>query len=181
MLLRVGIEPVARRGRAAHEEFDRLGRHQRRQRKRFLALDAQHLARGDQDARLTGPLEPASDRLLGMARHLLEIIEDHEAVPAPCNGMAELGHRVFVAQRHVEALGDGMHHPAQGAHRGQVAEPDTTRVVAQPEPAEPSGQARLAAAAHAQHRDETGAAFETFGKSAQRVVAADEGIALGRQ
>ena len=45
----------------------------------------------------------------GMARHLLEVVEDHQAAAAPGDGMAELRDRIVLAQRNVEPLRHGVH------------------------------------------------------------------------
>ena len=77
---------------------------QRRQRQHLFAGQPQHLARRDHEARLLGAVEPATQRLLRVARHLLEVVEDHQAPAATGDGMPELGDRIVPAQRHVEPL-----------------------------------------------------------------------------
>ena len=48
---------------------------------------------------------------------------------APRDGVPELGHRVVLAQRHVEPLRHGMNDAIQTAGLRQIAEPDAAREV----------------------------------------------------
>ena len=63
----------------------------------------------------------------------------------------------------------------------QIAEPDAAGKLAEPAPAVAHHQPRLAGAADAQHRHEARAGLDAARQLGQRIDAADEGVALGRQ
>src|SRR4029078_7999746 len=63
----------------------------------------------------------------------------------------------------------------------QVAEPDATRKISEPAPAEPDDQPRLASAADTQHGDNAGAGVEAARQIEQSVATSHEGITLGGQ
>ena len=116
-----------------------------------------------------------------MARDLLEVVEDHQALAAPRDGVSELDHRIVLAQRHVEPLRNGMHDAIQASGLRQIAEPDAAREISERVPPEPRDQPRLAGAAEAQDRDEARPGVEASRQLGQGLATADEGIALGRQ
>ena len=116
-----------------------------------------------------------------MARQLLEVVQHHQAGAAAGDGVAQLQHWVFLAQRHIQALGHGADKAFDAAGRGQIAEPHATGKVTQPLPAKAHRDAGLAAAADAQQRHQARAAVKAPRQLLQRGVAADKGVALGRQ
>ena len=116
-----------------------------------------------------------------MPRHLLEVVQHHQAGTAPGDGVAELRDRIVLAQWHVQALRHGIGHAFGIARRCQVAKPHAARKAAQLEPAKVGGQPRLAAAANAQQRDQARPAIEAPRQLLQHRLAADKGVALGRQ
>ena len=181
VIVRAGIEVAFGSGRAAAEQRFGVGRQHWRQRHRLFAGNAQHLARGDQKARLGCTFQPAAQGGLGVAGDLLEIVQDHQAGAAPGDGVAQLGQRVVFAQRHVQALGHGVQQAVGLARRGQVAKPHAARKVTQVGPAEVGGEPGLAAAAYAQQRHQPRARVKAPGQVAQGGAAADKGVALGWQ
>ena len=76
-----------------HEQRQRVGGRQRRQCQHLFAGQPQHLARRDDEARLVGTVEPATQGRLGMARHLLEVVEYHQAAAASRLWRAPIGRR----------------------------------------------------------------------------------------
>ena len=170
------------RGRGpAQEQRHRVRRLQRRHRQHLFALQAQHLARGHQERCVAGASQPAAERFLGVARDLLEVVENHQAPPAPRDRVTELQHRVVPAQRHIESLRHGVHDAVEVARLRQVAKPDATRKVAKPGPPETRHQPRLAAAAHSQHRHKARAGLQAAAQFGQGLGPAHKGIALRRQ
>ena len=95
--------------------------------------------------------------------------------------LPDLGHRVVLAQRHVEPLRDGMDDAVQTSGLRQIAEPDAAREISERVPPEPRDEPRLAGAAEAQDRDESRPGVEASCQLGQRLAATDEGVALGRQ
>ena len=178
----MGRLEIRLRGRGpAQEQRRRVRRLQRRHRQHLLALQAQHLAGGHEEHRIAGAAQPAAERFLGVARDLLEVVENHQALPAPRDRVPELQHRVVPAQRHVESLRNGINNAVEVARLRQVAEPDATRKVAEPGPAETCHQPRLARAAHSQHRHQARAGLKAARQFGQRLGPANEGVALRRQ
>ena len=116
-----------------------------------------------------------------MARHLLEVVEDHQALATPRDRVPELNHRIVLAQRHVEPMRNRMHDAIQASRLGQIAEPDAARELSERVPPEPGDEPRLAGAAEAQDRDESRSRVEASRQVGQRLAAPDEGVALGRQ
>ena len=125
--------------------------------------------------------QPSAQRFLGVARHLFEVVQDHQAGRARGDDGAELLHRVALAQRHLQPLRHRVHDAVHTACRRQVAEPGAARVVAEPAAGMAQREPGLADAADAQQRDQPGAVFEAVRQRLQRIAAADEAVALGRQ
>ena len=118
---------------------------------------------------------------LDVARHLLEVVENHQTLAAPRDGTPDLGHRVVLAQRQVEPLGHGIDDAVQTSRLRQIAEPDAAWELPERTPPEPGDQPRLAAAADTQDRDEAHTGVQASRQLGQRLTAAHEGIALGWQ
>ena len=116
-----------------------------------------------------------------MPRHLLEVVEDHQAAAAPGDGMAELHHRIVTAERNVETQGHRAHDAVEAARGRQIAEPDAAWKLAEIAAAVARHQARLAGAAEAEHRHEARARLDALGQPVQCLGAPDEGVALGWQ
>ena len=102
-------------------------------------------------------------------------------MPAPGDGVAELRHRVALAQGHIQALGHGVDDAVQAARGSQVAKPHTAGKVAQPRPAKARHQPCLAGAAQAQHTHQPGAGLHLLRQLGQGRCATHESVALGRQ
>jgi hypothetical protein len=116
-----------------------------------------------------------------MPCHLLEVVEDHQAMAASRNGMTELDHGIFLAQRYVEPLGHGTGNAGHAACGREIAEPDATGKVAEPASAIARGQACLAGAAHTQDRQQPCARMKPLRHLGQRLGSADERVAFGGQ
>jgi len=175
------LEVALRRLRPLHEKHRGVGGRERRQREGLLPHESQHLARGHHEACLCRPLEPSPQRFFGVTRHLLEVVENDQTSAARCDGIAELGDRLFLAQRNGECLGDGVCNAVQASGLRQIAEPDTAGEVSEPAPTEARDQPRLARATDPQHRDETRAGVEAARQFGQGLATAHEGIKLGGQ
>ena len=116
-----------------------------------------------------------------MARHLLEVVEDHQAGTACGDGVAELHDGIVPAQRQVEPLRHGAGDAVDAARAGQIAEPHAARKLAEPAAAVARRQAGLAAAADAEHRHQARAGLDAARQLGQRIDTADEGVAFGGQ
>jgi hypothetical protein len=139
-----GLEVAACRARALAEQGRRIERLERRDRHRLLAGQAEHLARGQDEARLARLDRARRRRSRRQRGDLLEVVEDQQARAAPVDRGAELGDRVVAAERNVEAVRDRVDDAVETARLRQVAEPDAAGIVAEPAPAVALRQPRLA-------------------------------------
>ena len=144
-----GCKPAPGGSGAVDEQQGRFVHIHRCQRHGLFAGQTEHFARGHQETSVRSAVEPAAQGLLGMASHLLEVVQDDQAPAAAGDGMAELLDRVVGPQWHAQALGHGLHDAFQTPCRRQVAEPCAAGEVAEPGPTEAYGQARLAGASDA--------------------------------
>ena len=151
----------------------------RREHLRVLARDAEHLAAGDDEAGLGRKREPAAERRLGVPGDLLEGVENDEARAVRGDRRADLLHRVGLAERHVERLGDDGDDAVDAARRRQVAEPRRRRDSRRARRARGEGRAASCRCRRCRARDEPSRPVEERGQRLQRVDPADEDIALG--
>ena len=136
------------------EEVDRIHLHRQGfEGKEFLARQMEPLAAGDDEARLDGPVQPATDGGGGVLDDLLEVVEDDQAASAGGDGVPELHAGIVLAQGNAERDG---YRPE--CHRGswlaQIAEVDAARPIAQPTPAIAADETGLASAARSENRDQ---------------------------
>ena len=121
------------RAGAGDEEVDRIHLHgQGLEGKELLARQVQPLAAGDDEARLDGPVEPATDGVGGVRHDLLEVVEDDQAASAAGDGVPELHAGIVLAQGNAERDGHRSENAIEALGVAQVAEVDAARPVAQP-------------------------------------------------
>ena len=163
------------------EEFHGVVAVQRRQCEHRLAGDAQHFAAGDEELSLRRTAQPRAQRLFGVARHLLEVVKDQQYDAAAGDGVANLHDRIAATQVKLQALRHGMDNAVEVQGLRKIAKPDAAGVAAQRIPTVVQRQPRLAGAADAQHRNQTGFAGKGGGQIGQGLAPADEAVALGLQ
>ena len=170
------------RTRPHGKQFDGFGlQRQRLDGEDFFALQMQPLAAGGEECRLCGAVDPAAQRGWGMRDDLLEVVQDHQAAPAPGDGVAQLRAVVVLAQRYAQGQRHGKVDAFQAARFAQVAEVDAAGPVAEPGAAVAAHGAGLAGAAHTHQREQPAAAVQALCQFAQFAAAADEGVAFGGQ
>ena len=152
-----------------------------RQRQGLLAGNAQHFAAGDQETCLRRKRQPKPQACFGLASHLLEVVEDQQAVSAPGDRLANSCQWVGRARRQAQAECGGLHDAVQATRGGQVAEPGAARVVSEPTAGIAQRHAGFANAADAQQCDQAGSAVKLCGQQGQCFAAPDEAVPLGRQ
>ena len=97
----VELEPRPLRAGADREQLDRLAvQSQRLDGEYPFSFKVQSFTAGDDERRLAGPVKPSPDGSGCVLLHLLEVVQDHEAAPAPGDGMAQLHRRIVLAQWH---------------------------------------------------------------------------------
>ena len=111
---------------------------------------------------------------------LLEVVENHQRRPARRDRVTDLRDRV-ATERHVKSLGNRMHDAVETACLRQIAEPDTTREIAERAPTETRDEARFAHPTDAEHRHKPRTRVESLGQLSQWFAATDEAVAFGRQ
>ena len=126
-------------------------------------------------------LEPVTDALFGQRGDLLEVVQDDQAMAAPGQRAAQLRHRVADAQRHPQAMGDGVDDTVERVRLRQVTKPGAAGIVTQPAPAIALRQPGLADTAEAEQRDQPCATGKTRRQFLQRLSPSDEGVALRGQ
>src|ERR1043166_155871 len=97
-----------------------------------------------------------------MARDLLEVVEDHQALPASRNRVADAHDRLIAAKRDAETLCDGLEDGIQRSRPGAGAKPNTAGEPSEGAPSEAHAQACLASAADTEDRDEPCIATQAF-------------------
>ena len=166
---------------ALAEQLLGFGHAQWRQALQPFTVQAQHFAAGHQKAHLGQSAQPRAQAGVGMAGHLLEVVQQQQAFTPPGQRRHQLLHGVAAAQRHVQRLGYGLHHAVQRTGSRQVAEPGAAGVIAQPAAGVAQGQPGLAHAAGAQQGNQAAAFVVGLCQRLQGGVTAHEGIGVGAQ
>jgi hypothetical protein len=98
----------------------------------LLTHDPQHLAARRQNAEFLRLFEPGTYGDFGVARNLLEIVEDNEAWTTFSERGSELSRGFGSAQLYAKAMGDCLEDPIYAGRCGEIAKPRTPRIVAKP-------------------------------------------------
>jgi hypothetical protein len=84
-----------------------------------------------------------------VARYLLKVVENHQALATPRDRMSELSQRIVLAQWHSESLRYSVQDAIEASGFGQVAEPYATGMFSEGVPPEPGDEPCLAGAPQA--------------------------------
>src|SRR4029079_17607465 len=100
----IGLESRFCDARTLRKQLDRLVGRKRSQCENSFAGQPQHFSRGHEESRVARAAQPSTERGLGVARDLLEVVENDQAMPARRDGKTELRYGVVLAERYVEAM-----------------------------------------------------------------------------